>query len=183
MTLNKIYQQLGWNVKYEDEVKKFNNRILITVDNFHSKFYEDGDYKYIYPNLIKEFAFLSNYPNAKQLFGNSLKHYLTKHYYDAITNAYSSLESLVKTYLNRDKQLDTDEVRNNLVKNLGLEDDWKQLLHYYCKLAHEFSTRHGKKETGEKSDLPLELTEFYIYITGTFLRLIIQKINSKSINT
>lgn len=286
MTLSKIYQQLGWNVKYEDEVKKFNNRILLTVDNFYSKFYEGGDYKYIYPNLIKEFAFLlgeseyygsgpegkyyfklkqffkdkadtfhtniknltlllesarktligsyskhytfllgeikkvfeitpvdigylftgktiikkgateldekliienltwlANYPNAKQLFENSLKHYLTKHYYDAITNAYSSLESLVKTYLSRDKQLDTNEVRNNLVKNLGLEDDWKQLLHYYCKLAHEFSTRHGKKESGEKSDLPLELTEFYIYVTGTFIRLIIQKINSKSINT
>jgi len=225
MTLNKIYQQLGWNVKYEDEVKKFNNRILLTVDNFYSKFYEGGDYKYIYPNLIKEFAFLLgeseyygygpeskyylkltrffegkgdafltniknltllleaarktlassynkyykflldeikkvfeitpvdigylftgetiikkgateldeklilenltwlvSYPNTKQLFENSLKHYLTKHYQDAITNAYSSLESL-------------------------------------------------------------ELTEFYIYVTGTFIRLIIQKINSKSINT
>lgn len=286
MTLSKIYQQLGWNVKYEDEVKKFNNRILLTVDNFRSKFYEGKDYEYIYPNLIKEFAFLlgeseyyrygtegkyyfelkeffkdkadtfhtniknltlllessrktlvgsyskyytfllgeiikifeitpvdigylftgktiikkgateldeklivenltwlANYPNAKQLFENSLKHYLTKHYHDAITNAYSSLESLVKTYLNKDKRLDTDEVRNNLMKNLGLEGDWNQLLHYYCKLAHEFSSRHGKKESGGKSDLPLELTEFYIYVTGTFIRLIIQKINSKSTNT
>ena len=291
MTLNKIYQQLGWNVKYEDEVKKFNNRILLTVDNFRSKFYEGRDYEYIYPNLIKEFAFLlgeseyyrygsdrhglegkyyfelkeffkdkadtfltniknltllleaarktlvvryskyytfllgeikkvfeitpvdigylftgetiikkgateldekliienltwlADYPNAKQLFENSLKHYLTKHYQDAITNAYSSLESLAKTYLSSDKRLDADEIKNNLVKNLGLEDDWKRLLHYYCNLAHEFSSRHGKKESGEKSDLPLELTEFYIYVTGTFIRLIIQKINSKSINT
>ncbi len=58
MTLSKIYQQLGWNVKYEDEVKKFNNRILLTVDNFRSIVYKGGDYEYIYPNLIKEFAFL-----------------------------------------------------------------------------------------------------------------------------
>ena len=286
MTLSQIYQQLGWNVKYENEVKKFNNRILLTVDNFHSKVYKGGDYEYIYPSLIKEFAFLlgeseyygyslgeknyfelirffegeedtfltniknltllleaarktlvvryskyytfllgeikkvfeitpvdigylftgetiikkgataldekliienltwlADYPNAKQLFENSLKHYLTKHYQDAITNAYSSLESLAKTYLSSDKRLDADEIKNNLVKNLGLEDDWKRLLHYYCNLAHEFSSRHGKKESGEKSDLPLELTEFYIYVTGTFIRLIIQRINSKSINT
>lgn len=166
-------------IKKVFEITPVDIGFLFTGETIIKKGAKELDEKLILENL----TWLVNYPNTKQLFENSLKHYLTKHYQDSITNAYSSLESLVKTYLNKDKRLDTDEVRNNLMKNLGLEGDWNQLLHYYCKLAHEFSSRHGKKESEEKSDLPLELTEFYIYVTGTFIRLIVQKINSKSINT
>jgi hypothetical protein len=80
---------------------------------------------------------------------------------------------LVKTFLNKDKRLDNEEIRKDLIKQLGLEGDWGQLLYNYCKLAHEFSSRHGKKETGKELQLPIELVEFYIYFTGTFIRLIL----------
>ena len=286
MILRNIYKQLGMEPKYEEEIAKLNNRIILMLDNFRLKFYESNYLNdKIYPTLVQEFAFLvgesniyrdgpggryylplkdffksnkekdafqtnikiltilleaskkvlsrtacenlynfilreakraieitpididylfsgetiikkgareldeklilenltwlSNFPNIKQLFENSLKHYLAKQYPDAITNAYSSLESLVKTFLDKDKRLDNNETRTDLIKQLGLREDWGQLLYLYCKLAHEFSSRHGKKETGESLPIAMELAEFYIYITGSFMRLISQIIKDK----
>lgn len=278
MNLRSIYEQLGMEAKYDEEIAKLNNRIILIIDNIYAKFFEIGEsfYKEVYSRLVAEFAFLtgeskiytsgvmgiqklplrdffrrdkeafytnilnltllleasktmlqprfndfyefilgeakrvieitpidigylfsgdtiikkgakeldeklildnltwlSKYPASKEFFENSLKHYLGKNYPDAITNAYSSLEGLVKTFLKKDKQLDSDEIRKELINKLGLQGDWGQLLYFYCKLAHEFSSRHGKKETGEKFELPIELVEFYIYITGTFMRLIL----------
>lgn len=273
MNLRSIYEQLGMEPEYQEEIAKLNNRIILIAENINLKFYGGGatnPYKTIYPTLTREFAFLigesnahlllkdffksnkethafqinilnlkclleaskkvllaagytnlynfivgeakraieitpidigylfsgetiikkgareldetlildnltwlSKYPTVKQSFENSLKYYLGKNYPDAITNAYSSLEGMVKTFLNKDKGLDTDEIRKELINKLGLEGNWGQLLYFYSKLAHEFSSRHGKKETGEKFELPIELVEFYIYITGTFMRLIL----------
>jgi len=271
MSVREIYEQLGIKAKYENEITKLNNRIILIVGNFDSQFLkrERNLRENVHPNLRKEFAFLigdsdirrslkdffrssmfvdafqinifnlkcllevskkvllpttykdlydfiveearrtieitpidigylfsgdtiikkgakeldeklildnltwlSKYPVIKQSYEASLKHYLGKNYPDAITNAYASLEGLVKTLLNTEKRLDNDETRKNLINKLGLDGDWGQLLNYYCKLAHEFSSRHGKKETGEKLELAVELVEFYIYITGTFIRLI-----------
>jgi len=279
MNLKSIYEQLGMEAKYEEEIAKLNNRIILIVDSFNSRFYEERHLdERIYPKVVKELGFLigesnisrmgtegveylpltnffrsnkgkdafntnimnltlllqasktvlvpdyyylynqivaetkramevtpidigylfsgdtiikkgakeldeklilenltwlSKYPATKELFENSLKYYLGKNYPDAITNAYSSLEGLVKTFLNKDKRLDTDEIRKELINKLGLEGDWGQLLYFYCQLSHEFSSRHGKKDTGEKLQLAIELVEFYIYITGTFMRLIL----------
>ena len=272
MNLKSIYEQLGMEAKYEEETTKLNNRIILIVGTFDSKFYEARAryvYETIYPKLKNEFAFLigdsdihpslqayfksnkakdafytnilsltlllqasktvlipdnnylynfilveakraievtpidigylfsgdtiikkgakeldeklildnltwlSNYSTIKESFENSLKHYLGKNYPDAITNAYSSLEGLVRTFLNTNKRLDAEDIRKELIKKLGLEGDWGQLLYFYCQLSHEFSSRHGKKDTGEKLQLAIELVEFYIYITGTFIRLIL----------
>jgi hypothetical protein len=285
MNLRSIYEQLGMEAKYEEEIAKLNNRIILIVDNIYARFYGMGKpfFEEVYPRLAAEFAFLtgeskiyssgvmgiqklplrdffrrdkegfytnilnltllleasktmlsadwndlyefilveakraiettpidigysfsgdriikkgakeldeklilenlmwlSKYPASKEFFENSLEYYLRKNYPDAITNAYSSLEGLVKTFLNKDKRLDTDDIRKELINKLGLEGDWGQLLHFYCKLAHEFSSRHGKKETGEKLPLAIELVEFYIYITGTFIRLILTLSNKSN---
>lgn len=79
--------------------------------------------------------------------------------------------------MNKDKRLDSEEIRTELIKKLGIEKDWGQLLYHYCDIAHEFSSRHGKKETREIQSLSSELIEFYIYLTGAFIRFIIQKMN------
>jgi len=196
--LKKIYEQLGLDTKYEDEIRKFNSRILRLLDDFRLEFFEHREHDDLYPLVLKEFAFLagisdiygydperkyyfelkkffgqndfeknilnltllfevlkkdpvfkyyheflkkgieklfailpmsigfffngetiirqgareldeklisenlswlSDYPATKKLYENSLIHYLAKHYEDAITNAYSALEGLVKTYL------------------------------------------------------------------------------------
>lgn len=275
MNLKKIYEQLGIEANYQEEVSQLNHRIILIVDNFDSMISGSrAFYDRFYPTLIKEFAlligesriegngvmgsyyfplknffkeninhfdmnikkltilleaskkvfsgyeklynfilseskrvielspidigyafsgetiikkgaseldetlvlenltWLEKYPNVRLLFENSLKHYLSKNFSDSITNSYSSLEGIVKTFLENDKRLDNNETRKELIRQLGLEEDWGQLLFVYCKLAHEFSSRHGRKETGEQLQLSVELVEFYIYITGTFIRLI-----------
>jgi len=129
--------------------------------------------------ILGNLSWLSSFPNVRQIFANSLRHFLAKEYPDAITDAYSSLESLVKTFLGRDMSLDDNETRADLMKQLGLGQDWGQMSDFYSKLAHEFSSRYGKKETGESSQIATELAEFYIYMTGSFVRLIGQIIQNR----
>ena len=164
-----LYENLLDDVKRVFEVTPIDIGYIFSGDTIIKKGARELDEKLILDNL----TWLSNYPTIKQSYETSLKQYLEKNYPDAITNAYSSLEGLVKTFLNTNKQLDNDDTRKNLINKLGLEGDWGQLLYHFSKLAHDFSSRHGKKETGEKLELAVELVEFYIYITGTFMRLIL----------
>ncbi len=133
------------------------------------------DEKLISDNL----SWLSDCPKAREPFENSLKHYLSKNYPDAITNAYSSLESLTKTFLGKDKSLDNQQTRAELIKKLEIEGDWGQLLFNFSQIAHEFSSRHGKSEGKQNSELAPDLVEFYLYMTGTFIRLIVQRMRQQ----
>ena len=128
--------------------------------------------------ILNNLFWLNRFPNVKKLYTQALKHYLTKNYQDTITNAYSSLESLVKTVLNTNKRLDDRKIRDELVKLLKLDSYWGQLLHYFCEIAHEFSSRHGKKEQQTKKikKVDPELAGFYIYLTGSFIWLISKRV-------
>lgn len=164
-----LYDFIVSEAKRAFEITPIDIGYLFSGDMIIKKGAKELDEKLILDNL----TWLSKYPVVKQSYETSLKQYLGKNYPDAITNAYSSLEGLVKTFLDKDKRLDTEEIKKELINKLALEGNWGQLLHFYCKLAHEFSSRHGKKETGERLELAVELVEFYIYITGTFMRLIL----------
>lgn len=61
MNLRSIYEQLGMEAKYEKEIAKLSNRIILVVDNFNAKFYEKERplYEIYYPKLVSEFAFLT----------------------------------------------------------------------------------------------------------------------------
>jgi len=124
--------------------------------------------------VIEALNWLDDYPDAKKKFSNSLTHYFNKHYPDAITNAYSALEGTVKAFLDTDARLDKRETIDALLKKLSLGTYWSKIIHNYCEIAHESSSRHGKKETPIQK-LRSELVEFYIYITGVFIRLISQR--------
>ena len=125
--------------------------------------------------ILENLEWLRNYPDSKVKFENALEYYFRKEYPDAITNAYSALEGITKVFLARDIRLDKKEVKIELLKKLNLDSHWSGIVNNYCKIAHEFSSRHGKKEQKEQI-LEVELVEFYIYITGVFIRLISQKI-------
>jgi hypothetical protein len=131
--------------------------------------------------IIENLKWLENYPNTREFFSKSLENYFRKNYPDSITNAYSSLEGIVKTILNTDGRLDNEKTRKELLKKLNLGSDWGQILFHFSKIAHEFSSRHGKKDTNNLNNksreiLGEDLVEFYIYITGTFIRLISRRI-------
>jgi hypothetical protein len=128
--------------------------------------------------ILEPLVWLDRYPNTKADFEGALKNYLTKDYGDATTRAYSALESLVKTVFNKNRTL--ENLIPTLLSLLSLPSQWSAILRNYCKFAHDFSTRHGKKE-GKKKDLASEKdTEAYIYFTGLMIRLIIRTIAEKS---
>jgi len=54
------------------------------------------------------------------------------------------LESLVKRFLNNNTNLKKNVPK--LLEKLNLPDQWGKILFNFCDYAHEFSSRHGRKE-------------------------------------
>ena len=128
--------------------------------------------------LLTPLNWLKGYPDSYKKFSNALYYYLNKKYQDALTNAYSALEGIVKIFLNTKARLDNKKTLSSLVKKLQLPSEWSQILYFYCKTAHEYSSRHGKKKQASEPRLTSELTEFYVYLTGAALKLILQRMRS-----
>jgi len=128
--------------------------------------------------IIEPLDWLGNYPTTKSYFESALGYYLNKRYGDAMTNAYSALESLVKTVLEKNRTL--DNLIGDLITHLSLESGWGSILAQFCRIAHEFSTRHGERE-GENTekDIDPKYAEAYIYFTGLMIRLIIRTVEEK----
>ncbi len=128
------------------------------------------DNKLIFDTLV----FLNKYKTGKKMFEEALRDLLKKDYEDAITKAFSAVESITKTILNNKKAFKNN--KEELLKKLSLSQEWKTILLKYEEFANERSSRHGKEETHTKeSNNPSEV-EAYIYLAGIILRLIEQNI-------
>lgn len=125
--------------------------------------------------IIDVLRWLDSCPDSKEKFANALEYLLRKKWSDAVTNAYSALEGVVKFFLGSSVNLDSEKTLGALINKLSLESHWRQLLYHYCKIAHEFSSRHGKLEQNQPVAIDSEMAYFYVYITGAFLRFILQK--------
>jgi len=134
---------------------------------FYIKGAEELDEKLIFEPL----EWLDDYPKTKIFFEGALKENLQKDYPDAITKSYSALESLVKTLLNNNTNLNKNIPK--LLEKLNLPDQWGKILFNFCDYAHEFSSRHGKEEGTKPLKINSEIVEAYIYFTGLIIRLII----------
>jgi hypothetical protein len=86
-----------------------------------------------------------------------------------VTNSYSALEAVAKQVLNTSARLDKPEARSLFVKKLNLDVSWGKILSNFSDVSHEFSTRHGGNNSNNCTE---EQAEFYLYQTGTYLRLI-----------
>lgn len=126
--------------------------------------------------VLDPLDWLEDYKTTKEFFKGALTEYLRRDYEDSITKAYSALESLVKTVLDSDKRL--DKSIPELLSKLNLPTQWKAILKQFCNFAHEFSTRHGRKDEDIKDEIYPKDAEAYIYFTGLMIRLIIQTIKT-----
>lgn len=114
-------------------------------------------------------------------FEKGLRHYMeaTKHperLADTVTDMYEALEAMVKVATNRPKK-DLSGNRELFVKKLGLTDYYSRMLKDYISYANEF--RHAVEE-GEERKPPLsQEVEAFIYTTGLFIRLAIQRLSPK----
>lgn len=168
---------------------KLRERLLIMIKEIFDLTLLDIGYTFTRNSIIKRGAaeldqalisqtltWMDHFPDSREKFENSLRYSLSKDYPDAITNAYSALEGLVKVFLCSDARLDQDKTINELIKRLNLDSYWGQIINHYCKTAHDFSSRHGKRSQN-RAGVPPELVEFYIYMTGSFIRLILQRVS------
>lgn len=136
-----------------------------------------------YPAGAKEFdeilindnlSWLEKYPKTREIFSTALSHFSDSisnpsARKDAITNAYSALESLSRILLNN--KINFDKNSDTIVEKLNLPKEYKNIIFYYKQIANEYSSRHAGTEFGH------EETEAFIYLTGILIRLIINKIS------
>ncbi len=131
------------------------------------------------PLFEDPFDWLKTMPDAYGRFKSAWEYLLKGRNADALTNAYSALEGAAKHVLGVKKALDNSETIGKLCSVLGLDSEWGILLNDYCKIAHEFSSRHGSKSQTQRDNIGKELVEFYLYQTGVILRLMSQKFPHK----
>jgi hypothetical protein len=134
------------------------------------KFYRTGAKELDQTLLIETLDWLKEFPVTRNTFDEALREYLRKDYADAITKCYSALESLVKEFLRSDRGL--DKLVSELLSKLSLSDQWKDILVHFCNYAHEFGSRHGKRDSAQVKKLEQCEVEAYIYQTGLLMRLI-----------
>lgn len=134
-------------------------------------FYPSGakelDEKLVSDNL----QWLSKFPDTKNFFSTSLKHFGNSiedpsARKDAITNAYTAIEDITRKVLGNKQNFEKNS--NSLVAWLGLTDEYKNIVHYYKQIAHEYGSRHAGSEITHAE------AEAFIYLTGILLRLISQ---------
>jgi len=134
--------------------------------------------------LVNEpLQWLSNlqYRNVLTPFEKGLRHFLEASKYperlsDAVTDMYEAVEAIAKVVTGRpDKDLSAN--RELFVSRLGLSDYYKKMLKDYISYANEF--RHAVEEGRERVPPLAQEVEAFIYTTGLFIRLAIERLAAK----
>ena len=108
-------------------------------------------------------------------FEKALKHFLDSAtdpslLTDVITDAYEALEAVSRLVTGQSRDLSAN--REKMIKALKAPAELSMLLQTYISFAQNF--RHAAKEKARKPVLRPEDVEFYLYVTGAFIRLSIE---------
>ncbi|MBU4217172.1 hypothetical protein L6270_05075 [Candidatus Parcubacteria bacterium] len=161
--------------------RNFNRRIEDVFLNSSSEigiFWKDGNFyragaKELDDALILDnLLWLDKYPAIKIQYNVALNHFKDSlgnlaSRKDAITNAYSSIEGLTRLILKNNKTFEKNS--NDLVDEIGLSKEYKQIIYNYKQIAHEYSSRHSGSNFSNKE------AEAFMYLTGLLMRLILSK--------
>jgi len=170
-----LYESVGQRdrekVNHYIELALSNAKIDLGIRWKDGMFYPSGakelDQKLIDDNL----EWLNKYPAIKGQYSMALSHFSesltnTGKRKDAITNSYTSVESLAQEMLSNKKNFDKNS--DLLVTKLQLPKEYSNILHYYKEIANEYSSRHNGSNFNHNE------TEAFVYLTGLLIRLIIQ---------
>lgn len=121
------------------------------------------------------------YHNVLAPFEKGLRHFLEANKFpeglaDTITDMYEALEALAKVATSKPKK-DLSGNAELFVSKLGLSDYYKEMLKDYISYANEF--RHALEEGKERVPPSVQEVEAFIYTTGLFIRLAIERINAQ----
>lgn len=118
-----------------------------------------------------------NYQSVLEPYSKGLEHFLQSEkrpqlLSDVITDMYESLEALAKIITGRETK-DLSANAQLFLKKVGASDAYKSILKEYISYANLF--RHGMAENTKKPSLTHPEVESFIYLTGVFIRLVIQQ--------
>ncbi|NTU50233.1 MAG: hypothetical protein HGA87_05015, partial [Desulfobulbaceae bacterium] len=181
-TLELIYESLSEKQKRQTLNERV-NLILKACEVDLGIAWEEGTFirtgaKLLDKVLVNEsLRWLSNpkFQNVYQPFEKGLKHFIESEkrpelLSDVITDMYESLESLAKTVTSKPTK-DLSANAELFVQKLRVSESYKRLLKDYILYANEF--RHGKEEGKPRLRPTTHEVESFIYLTGLFIRLVI----------
>lgn len=95
---------------------------------------------------------------------------------DVVRDAYEALEAFAKIVCNNDRDLSGN--RDRFISALNLNPYYQKMLKEYINYANEF--RHAEKQQKPRPDLDYSEVEAFVYLTGLFIRLGIEKLRNHS---
>lgn len=98
-------------------------------------------------------------------------------YQSVIRDSYEALEAFGNIVTER-KGKDLSANRDLLIKKLALGERHKNLLAAYINFAHEY--RHAEEEAGARKSIGLREAESFVYLTGWFIRLGVERPSKES---
>lgn len=130
-------------------------------------FYPSGA-KILDEHLVEDpFDWLEDYPDEKKDFLKAISHHSANELGEVVINCYLVSEGLARKVLDNSKTLENN--REELLKKIGLPQEWKSLLANYINYANEFK-RHA---SGKRHSINPAEVEAFLYLTGLLVRLLI----------
>jgi hypothetical protein len=119
-------------------------------------------------SLIEEpLGWLVDFPNERADYLKALTGYTSKRLDEVIINCYLAVEGIARQILGNSRTLDNN--REDLIKKIGLSQEWKGLLSNFINYANEFK-RHASEKRHDLN--PVEV-EGFLYMSGVILRMAI----------
>jgi len=151
-----------------------NAKVDLGVRFKNGKFYPEGsellDEKLV--NDVLNCLDKDDHKNILKPFSDGLRCYLESmrdknRLKDVIENMYEAMEAFAKYINNNDKDLSAN--KELLIRNLNLNNYYKDMLSRYIQYANEF--RHAVKKRAPRPPLNQYEVEAFIYLSGLFIRL------------
>lgn len=120
-------------------------------------------------SLIEEpWEWLADFPPERADLLKALTAYRERRLDEVITNCYLAVEGIAREVLGNKRTLDNN--REELLKRVGLSQEWKSLLSNFIIYANEFK-RHASDQRHKLN--PVEV-EGFLYLSGLILRMVIR---------
>ncbi len=155
------------------EVALSNATIDLGIRWKNGMFYPSGA-KTLDERLVEDsFDWLEDYPDEKKDFLKAITSYSANELGEVVISCYLVVEGLARKILNNSKTLENN--REEILKKIGLSQEWKSFLSSYINYANEFKRHASEKRSGIK---PFEV-EAFLYFTGLLVRLLIESVATK----
>lgn len=157
--------------------------IGISFDRNKGIFYPSGA-RLLDETLVNEnLLWLQSYPKVLIPFDKGLRELLqakndAERLKDVVTDICEALEAFARVVCNnkKDKDLSTNEAE--FILRLNLNDHYKSMLKSYIAYANKF--RHADRDKSPRPPLVYAEIEAFVYLTGLFIRLGIEKLKPPS---